>query len=99
MANASFALGMVASIADKLTVMKAGRDEVNHGTGRDLVVLKAAVVDAELGKLDLNLRAVRGPSRMVSTSAYEAGSAAGASLPINPGIGEAPRTRTVRKNS
>ena len=98
-ANASFALGMVASIADKLTVMKAGRDEANHGTGRDLVVLKAAVVDAELEKLDLNLRAVRRPSRMVSTSAYEAGSAAGASLPINPGIGEAPRTRTVRKNS
>ena len=98
-ANASFALGMVASIADKLTVMKAGRDEANHGTGRDLVVLKAAVVDAELEKLDLNLRAVRRPSRMVSTSAYEAGSAAGASLPINPGIGEAPRTRTVRENS
>ena len=30
MANASFALGMVASIADKLTAMKAGRDQVNH---------------------------------------------------------------------
>jgi hypothetical protein len=99
MANASFALGMVASIADKLTVMKAGRDEANHGTGRDLIVLKAAVVEAELDKLELNLRAVRRPSRMVSTSAYEAGSAAGASLAINPGIGEAPRTRTVRENS
>ena len=29
MANASFALGMVASIADKLTAMKAGRDKAN----------------------------------------------------------------------
>ena len=29
MANASFALGMVASIADKLTAMKAARDKVN----------------------------------------------------------------------
>ena len=47
MANASFTLGMVASIADKLTVMKAGRDQVNNGAGRDLVVLKAAVVDAD----------------------------------------------------
>ena len=66
MANASFALGMVASIADKLTAMKAGRDKVNHRTGRDLVVVKAAVVDDELGKLGLKLRTVRGAGRMVS---------------------------------
>ena len=98
MANASFALGMVASIADKLTAMKSGRDEANHGTGRDLVVLKAAVVDAELEKLNLKLRTVRRPTRMVSTTAYEAGSAAGASLAINPGIGEQRGPRTVRKN-
>src|SRR5258707_13386670 len=39
-ANSSFTLGMVASIADKLIAMKRERDEVNHRTGRDLVVLK-----------------------------------------------------------
>ena len=88
MANASFALGMVASIADKLTAMKAARDKVNSGSGRALVVLKAAVVDAELEKLDLKLRTVRRPTRMVSTTAYEAGSVAGALLAINPGIRE-----------
>ena len=99
MANASFALGMVASIADKLTAMKAARDKVNSGSGRALVLLKAAVVDAELEKLDLNLRSVRRQSRMVSTRAYEAGSAAGASLAINPGIGEERGPRTVRQNS
>ena len=98
-ANSSFTLGMVASIADKLTAMKAERDAVNIGTGRDLVVLKASVVDAELSRLDLNLRRFRRATRMVSPTAYEAGEAAGASLAINPGIGEAPRTRTVRKNS
>jgi len=98
MANASFALGMVASIADKLTAMKAVRDEVNSSTGRDLVVLKTAIVDAELEKLDLNLRKQRRASRTVSTTAYEAGSTAGASLAINPGIGEAPSPRTVQKN-
>src|SRR5579864_4905202 len=53
MANASFNLGMVASIADKLTAMKKERDAVNSGTGRDLVVLKASVVDVELERLDL----------------------------------------------
>src|SRR6202171_1363630 len=85
-ANASFRLGMVASIADKLTRMKTDRDAVNSGTGRDLVVLKASVVDAELEKLDLKLRTVRRVTRMVSPMAYEAGGAAGVSLAINPGI-------------
>ncbi|PDT87744.1 hypothetical protein CO669_22970 [Bradyrhizobium sp. Y36] len=89
LANASFALGMVASIADRLLAIKAGRDQVNEGTGRGLVVLKASVVDAELDKLDLKLRTVRSASRMVSMTAYEAGGAAGASLAINPGLGEA----------
>ena len=86
LANASFALGMVASIADKLLAMKAGRDEVINGTGRGLVVLKASVVDTELGKLDLKLRTVSRASRMVSPMAYEAGGEAGESLAINPGI-------------
>jgi len=85
-ANSSFTLGMVASIADKLTAMKRERDAVNNGTGRDLVVLKASVVDAELEKLDLKLRTVCRATRMVSPTAYEAGETAGASLAINPGI-------------
>ena len=86
LANASFALGMVASIADKLTAMKAARDEVNNRTGRDLVVLKAAVVDTEIEKLGLKLQIVSRTSRMVSPTAYEAGGVAGSSLTINPGI-------------
>jgi len=85
-ANSSFMLGMVASIADKLTAMKQERDVVINGTGRDLVVLKASVVDAELEKLDLKLRTVRRATRMVSPTAYEVGETAGASLAINPGI-------------
>jgi hypothetical protein len=88
LANASFALGMVASIADKLMAMKAGRDEVNSGTGRGLVVLKAAVVDTELEKLDLKLRTVSRASRMVSPMAYEAGGEAGASFAIEPALRE-----------
>lgn len=98
LANASFALGMVASIADKLVAMKAGRDSVNHGTGRGLVVLKTSVVDAEFGKLDLKLRAQRSTSRMVSMTAYEAGGAAGASLAISPGISEMPPRAGTKRN-
>lgn len=90
LANASFMLGMVASIADKLTAMKAGRDRANSDAGRDLVVLKSAVVDAELDKLDLKLRTVPRASRMVAPQAYDAGGVAGASLAIDIGTQETP---------
>jgi hypothetical protein len=90
LANASFALGMVASIADRLLAIKAGRDRVNESSGRGLVVLKTAVVDAEFDRLGLNLRSTRSASRTVSVTAYEAGGAAGAQLAIHPGIGEKP---------
>jgi hypothetical protein len=86
LANSSFTLGMVASIGDKLTAMKRERDAVRNGTGRDLVVLKASAVDAELAKLDLQLRTVPGATRIVSPAAYDAGGAVGASLTINPEI-------------
>ena len=86
LANASFAMGMVASIADKLMAMKAGRDQVNNSSGRGLVVLKAAVVDTELGKLDLKLRTVHRTSRMISPMAYDAGGEAGQSFTIKPAV-------------
>jgi len=98
LANASFALGMVASIADKLMAMKASRDDVNHSTGRGLVVLKASVVDAEFDKLDMKLRTLRSNSRMVSMMAYEAGGAAGASLAISPGISRMPPQAGAKGN-
>ena len=85
-ANSSFALGMVASIAENLTAMKGERNAVTNGTGRDLVILKASVVDAELEKLDLTPRTVGGAARIVLPTAYEDGGTAGASLAINPGI-------------
>ena len=86
LANASFALGMVGSIADKLEAMKAERDAAKNSTGRGLVVLKTAVVDTELEKLDLQLRTVERPRRMIAPEAYDAGDAAGASFTLNPAI-------------
>lgn len=87
LANASFTLGMCASIADRLTAMKAERDGVIRSSGRGLVVLKAAVVDTELEKLGLKLRTIEaGPGRMISPDAYDAGGAAGESVALNPGI-------------
>ncbi|MDB5617348.1 DUF2786 domain-containing protein [Tardiphaga sp.] len=93
LANSSFSLGMVASIADKLLAMKAERDHVGQTSGRALVAVKASVVEAEFAKLDMNLKTARGGRRMVSMTAYEAGGLAGASLAIHPGIGGAGRSR------
>lgn len=98
LANASFALGMVASIAQRLVAIKDGRDQANASTGRGLVILKTSVVDAEFDKLGLNLRNQRSSGRMVSMTAYEAGGAAGASLAISPGLG-GPQSGTSAKGS
>lgn len=86
LANSSFTFGMVISIAEKLNAMKAARDTANETSGRALVVLKSAVVDAEMKKLNLNLRSARAPTRLISETAFEAGEAAGASLAINPAV-------------
>jgi hypothetical protein len=61
-------------------------------------VFKTSVVDAEFAKLDLKLRSQRATSRTVSMTAYEAGGAGGATLAINPGVGQAP-SRTPPKSS
>jgi len=87
LANASFTLGMCASIADRLVVMKEERDGVIRSSGRGLVVLKAAVVDSELERLGLKLRTVEaGPGRMISPAAFEAGGTAGEMVSLHPGI-------------
>lgn len=85
-ANASFALGMVARIADRLIEMKEARDRANESAGRSLVPVKGAVVESELAKLDLQLRTVEAPGRMVDPLAYDAGGAAGERVAIHPGI-------------
>jgi hypothetical protein len=85
LANASFTLGMVASIADKLLAMKTARERASRGTGHDVVVLKQSVVDREIEKLGLALGTVPGARRLVSPLAYEAGEAAGETLAIGAG--------------
>ena len=79
LANASFALGMAGSIADKLAAMMADR---KTGSGRDVIVVKTALVDAELAALDTQFRDVESAPRMISPDAYDAGEAAGAAAKI-----------------
>ena len=84
--NASFALGMVSSIGQKLKALKAERETANARTGRDLVVVKSSVVEEELRKLGLTLRTTRGAGRSVSPDAFAAGGVAGSSFAITRGI-------------
>ncbi len=83
----SFLFGMAVSIGDKLMMLKAERDDaIKINMGRDLVVVRHAVVEAEFAKLDLNLRRGRASGKKVAAGAFEAGQSAGQALTILPGI-------------
>ena len=84
--SASFLHGMAASISEKLIAMKPERDAVNATTGRDLIVVKQAVVDEELAKLGIRFGKARATGRRIAGTAFEAGQAAGRKLRINPGV-------------
>jgi hypothetical protein len=81
-AGKSFLHGMAASIAVQLDRMKAARDAVQRGSGRDLVAVKHDVVAAELARLGLVFKTVEGGGRRVHGGAYEAGNAAGETVPL-----------------
>lgn len=80
--------GMACRLAERLREMKdKQRFEDKQTTGRDLVVVKDAVVEAEFAKLDLNLRSSRSKGRNVNPEAYASGRAAGDKVALNPGVG------------
>ncbi|WP_142850044.1 DUF2786 domain-containing protein [Telmatospirillum sp. J64-1] len=88
-ARTSFLFGMAVSIADKLTEMKTRRNEASRaGSGRDLVLVKNAIVEAELARMNLTFRKTRASGRKVSVDAYEAGQAAGQGVTIRPAVGD-----------
>lgn len=79
----SFQFGMAVSIADKLVAMKAARDQaINGGGGRQLVLVKHAIIDKEFAALNLALRRGRASGRRVAPAAFEAGQAAGDNLTL-----------------
>lgn len=84
LANGSFALGMAASLADRLVAMKEEREARSAGERRGIVVLKAAVVESEFDRLGLELRTVEAPRRLISPEAYDAGESAADTVPIAP---------------
>ena len=96
-ASNSFLHGMAASIAAKLREMKAQRDEAHRATGRDLVLVKAALVDEELAKLGMSFTTRRQAPRTIAKHAFYSGHAAGRKIVINPGIGAGGSDRRVER--
>ena len=88
-ATNSFQIGLADGIIGKLQAMRAERG-TGRGTGRDLVPVKAAMVDEELDKLGISLRRVaRGRGTRVLSDAFEAGQEAGREFEYRVGIAAA----------
>jgi hypothetical protein len=87
-ATNSFQIGLARGIRARLRELREAREAALRGSsGRDLVPIKASVVEDELAKLGLTLRArSRASRRYVLTDAYEAGHKAGKRFEYRPGL-------------
>ncbi len=88
-ATNSFGIGFARGIMAKLRSLRDAREAaLRSSSGRDLVVAKASIVEAELAKLGLRLRTRKGPTgRRVLQSAFEQGHEAGLGFEYTPGVG------------
>ena len=84
-----FQYGMARRLSTRIREMK-DRQKRNDiaSTGRDLVVVKSAVVEDEFAKLGLNLGNERRSNRQVDGEAYAKGQAAGNDVALNPGVND-----------
>ena len=82
-----FHFGMSGRISERLREMKDSQKRENSATGRDLVVVKSAIVRAEMEKLGLYINgSTKSSRRDYDTNAYYAGKDAGSKVAINPGV-------------
>jgi hypothetical protein len=91
-ATTSFQTGMANGIMQKLAALRAARDaHCRSLSGRDLVQVKASMVDEEVEKLGLSLtrRAMSAGAKMVLRDAFNAGKAAGERFEYAAAIGTA----------
>ena len=86
-ATTSFQIGLAGGICAKLQTIRAARTQ-HQSSGRDLVVMKAAIVDEEVGRLGLllHVKTVGGSSKRVLEDAFSAGQEAAERFDYTPGI-------------
>lgn len=87
-AVASFEIGLAQGIVAKLAKLKAERQAAMfNSTGRDLVPIKASILDEEFDKLGLSLHSKRlKRRRKVISAAFEEGRVAGGKFEVRAGI-------------
>jgi hypothetical protein len=88
-ATNSFQIGLSRGISAKLRALREERSaNGSKAGGRDLVVVKADMVEEEMAKLGLHLtaRSTAGRSKRVLSDAYAAGEAAGQRFEFTQGI-------------
>jgi Protein of unknown function (DUF2786) len=90
-ATNSFQTGLAYGIGGKLRSLRTERETaMRSSTGRDLVPIKAAVVEEELAKLGMSFTTRSGQKgKRVLRDAYSAGREAGDRFEFRPGIGQA----------
>jgi hypothetical protein len=82
-----FQIGMAHRLAGRLSEMKRHQQAENiASTGRDLVVVKGAIVEEEFNKLGLNLRSTGRGKQVRGSEHYAAGRAAGDRVNLNKGV-------------
>ncbi|MGH7057642.1 MAG: DUF2786 domain-containing protein, partial [Acetobacteraceae bacterium] len=90
-ATRSFQIGLGRGICDKLEILRKAREAgLRRGSGRDLVPVKASVVESELDRLGLSFHGrAHASRRTVLRDAYAAGNAAGRRFEYRPGLAAA----------
>jgi hypothetical protein len=90
-ATNSFQIGMARGICAKLDTLRQAREVVmRDGSGRELVPIKEALINADLAKLGLSFRTVNRPGRRsVISDAYDAGQEAGQRFEYRAGLSHA----------
>lgn len=83
-----FRLAMAQRIAAKLRQMKDEQNKANQSTGRDLVVLKSAIVTEEWAKEGIRLNKAKKSKghKFSNADAYHAGAKAGDAFQLNAGV-------------
>jgi hypothetical protein len=86
-ATHSFQVGLSRGIVGKLDSLRRARDAgASGGGGRALVPVKRSIIDEEMERLGLTLRAANAVRRKVIPDAFSAGKEAGARFEYRPGI-------------
>lgn len=87
-AKDEFQYGMAHRLAERLRSMKKTQKAENlQSTGRDLVVVKDAIVKEEWEKLGINLSKAKASKTVKASEDYHAGRAAGDRVSLNQGVG------------